>query len=68
LRAITPNPTGLPQAVLAQQINLSAAELPGILHRLEQYQLIERIDDRWRVQVELTGGHLNGWPGHTGDQ
>jgi hypothetical protein len=45
---------GLAAAELARESGLAADELPGVLTRLEQYRLIELVEGRWRVQVELT--------------
>jgi hypothetical protein len=54
LGAVAQSPDGLAPTVLARKTGLPADDLPAVLARLEQYRLVEEIEDRWRVQVELT--------------
>lgn len=45
---------GLTLAELGRRTSLPADELRPLLGRLQQYQLVELVEDHWRVQVELT--------------
>ncbi len=54
LAAAAQTPDGVSKEKLALQLRSPADELPPILHRLEQYRLLEPVKGRWRVQVELT--------------
>lgn len=54
LGGVSQEAKGLTVAELAVQVNLPRDELAGLLGQLKQYQLIEQVEDRWRVQVELT--------------
>jgi DNA-binding IclR family transcriptional regulator len=54
LRVAARQAEGCAREILQAQSGLRQDELRQTVRRLAQYQLIEQMDGRWRVQVELT--------------
>lgn len=54
LKATAQTPHGLALSELVEETGLQKEPLSVVLYRLQQYQLVELIEDRWRIQVELT--------------
>jgi len=54
LGAVAQAADGLSPSELTQKAGLAADDLLAVLTRLEQYRLIEQMEGRWRIQVELT--------------